>query len=302
MISVTFRHSDRDEPSIANQGRKPTVTSVSSFITINNLKLHYLDFGNSNKPPVILLHGLNSNAHSFDQLAPHLAPNYHLLALDFRGHGDSEWGPPDSYTPQNNLSDLGEFLEAMNIGKAVLIGSSMGGAMAMIFAAIAPQCVNKLILNDLGAEIIMEPPLNPSDGPGLFATEFSSLEDATRRYREAYQPLTTLSASAAAGLTAHSVRKTANGTWRWKSDPALNSGGSGARSTGTIKMWSFYEKIKASVLIVRGEKSAALTRETVAKMLTVLPQSRSVEVPGVGHTPWLSEPIALRAILEFLNE
>lgn len=277
--------------------------SSNKFVTVNHLKLHYLDFGNPDKPPVILLHGLNSNAHSFDQLAPHLAATHHLLALDFRGHGDSEWGPPDSYTPQNNLGDIGQFLKALNIDKAVFIGTSMGGAMAMIFAAIAPQCVEKLILNDSGAEIIMAPPPDPAEGPGLFATEFGSLEEAARRYRESYQPLTMLPLSAAADLTAHSVRKNANGTWRWKSDPALNSASSpGAPPTGTIKLWSFYEKIKAPVLIVRGGESDSLTRETVAKMLTVLPQSRAVEVPGVGHTPWLSEPIALNAIFEFLKE
>jgi pimeloyl-ACP methyl ester carboxylesterase len=73
----------------------------------------------------------------------------------------------------------------------------------------------------------------------------------------------------------------------WKTDPAVNSGGATGGPSGgrVIQMWSFYQRVKAPVLIVRGAESTALTRETVSKMFSVLPGTRAVEVPGAGHTP-----------------
>jgi pimeloyl-ACP methyl ester carboxylesterase len=98
-----------------------------------------LDHGSEGQPYLVLLHGLTGNAHSFDQIAAHLRAKHHVIALDFRGHGDSDWGPPDGYTPQNYLGDLSAVMKALGIETASFIGSSLGGAMAMIFAAIAPH-------------------------------------------------------------------------------------------------------------------------------------------------------------------
>jgi pimeloyl-ACP methyl ester carboxylesterase len=132
--------------------------ATSEFIDINGLKLHYIDYGSEGRPHLVLLHGLNGNAHAFDLVAPNLTASHHVLALDLRGHGDSQWGPPDGYTPPNYLRDIGAFLKALSIEKASFIGSSMGGAMAMIFATLAPDIVDRLVLNDIGGEIVIEAP------------------------------------------------------------------------------------------------------------------------------------------------
>src|SRR5713101_8959967 len=75
------------------------VMATDQFMTINGLRLHYLDFGNPSKPPLICIHGLSGNAHNFDGLAPHLMNDHHVMSIDVRGRGDSEWGPPGDYTP-----------------------------------------------------------------------------------------------------------------------------------------------------------------------------------------------------------
>jgi len=211
-------------------------------------------------------------------------------------------GAPEGYTPQNNLADIGAFLKALSIEKASFIGSSMGGAMAMIFATLAPNIVQKLVLNDIGAEIVIEAP-DPKQ-PVLTARRFRSIAEATSFYRESFQPVALLPDTVAEKLTADSVTTGADQLLVWKTDPAVNSGGGGEAGSASggrvIQMWSFYEKVKAPVLIVRGGESTALTRETVAKMLSVLPGTRAIEVPGVGHTPWLNEPTALQALRDFL--
>jgi esterase len=276
--------------------------ATSKFVDLNGLKFHYLDYGSEGRPYLVLLHGLNGNAHAFDVVAPHLTASHHVVALDFRGHGDSQWGPPEGYTPQNNLGDIGAFLKALRIEKASFIGSSMGGAMAMIFATLVPNIVQKLVLNDIGAEIVIEAP-DPKQ-PVLTARRFRSIAEATSFYRESFHPVALLPDAVAEKLTADSVKTGADRLLVWKTDPAVNSGGgaeAGSASRGrVIQMWSFYEKVKAPVLIVRGGESTALTRETVGKMLSVLPGTRAIEVPGVGHTPWLNEPVALQALRDFL--
>jgi len=272
----------------------------SKFIDVNGLRLHYLDHGSEGRPYLILLHGLNGNAHAFDLVAPHLTASHHVIALDLRGHGESQWGPPDGYTPPNYLGDIGAFLKALSIEKASFVGSSMGGAMAMIFATLAPNIVDRLVLNDIGGEIVIEAP-DPAQ-PALTDSRFRTIADATRFYRESFHPVALLPDSTAEKLTADSVKMGAEGLLVWKTDPAVNSGAAPgtASAARVIQMWSFYQKVKAPVLIVRGAESTALTRQTVSKMLSVLPGTRAVEVPGVGHTPWLNEPLALQALRDFL--
>lgn len=80
--------------------------ATSKFIDLNGLKLHYLDHGSDGRPHLLLLHGLNGNAHAFDLVAPNLTASHHVLALDLRGHGDSQWGPPDGYTPRLTISAI----------------------------------------------------------------------------------------------------------------------------------------------------------------------------------------------------
>ena len=273
---------------------------TSKFIDIDRLKLHYIEYGSEGRPHLVLLHGLNGNAHAFDVVAPDLTASHHVIALDLRGHGDSQWGPPDGYTPPNYLGDIGAFLKLLSIEKAAFIGSSMGGAMAMIFATLAPNIIDRLVVNDIGGEIVIEAP-DPAQ-PALTDRRFRTIADATRFYRESFHPVALLPVRVAEKLTADSVKIGEDGLLVWKTDPAVNSGAAtgGAGGRSVIQMWSFYQKVKAPVLIVRAAESTALTRETVSKLPSVLPGTRAVEVPGVGHTPWLNEPLALQALRDFL--
>lgn len=116
----------------------------SKFVKANGLRLHYLDYGGPAKPMLVCLHGRNGNAHAFDQIAPLLCETHHVISLDFRGHGDSQWGPPSEYIPANYLRDFIDFFPTLNVAQLSLIGSSLGGVVAMIFAATQPERVEKL--------------------------------------------------------------------------------------------------------------------------------------------------------------
>src|SRR6202050_1726019 len=85
------------------------------FIVVNGLRLHYLDWGSEAKPPFIMLHGISRVAHQFDHLAPYFTANYHVIAIDMRGHGDSEWSPEGAYVVEDYVKDLEAFVEKMDL-------------------------------------------------------------------------------------------------------------------------------------------------------------------------------------------
>src|SRR5947207_11738910 len=101
--------------------------ATSKFVTVNQLRLHCLDFGNDAKPPLLCIHGLSGNAHNFDAIANRFSSAYHVISIDVRGRGDSEWGPPEEYAIPTYAGDLGLMLDQLGLRRVSLIGTSMGG-------------------------------------------------------------------------------------------------------------------------------------------------------------------------------
>jgi pimeloyl-ACP methyl ester carboxylesterase len=273
----------------------------SQFITVNGLKLHYLDYGNSAKPPLLCIHGLSGNAHNFDALALSLNDAYHVMSVDVRGRGDSEWGPPGDYNISSYVNDLTAMLEALGIERVTLIGTSMGGMISMGYAGGFPERVTKLVLNDVGPEIDQAGAKRITSYMTSSLTDFADLAEVVEYYRENYPPLRAVPQEALTEFVGWSVKPNAGGRLTWKLDPAVRNTprtGSGARP---VDMWVPFARIAAPVLVVRGAESDILSRATAERMTRVLRNTRLVEVPGVGHAPSLLEPEALNAIKEFLG-
>jgi len=102
------------------------------YLDINGLRLHYLDWGNYGLQPMLLLHGFLSHAHAWDDFALNFRSRFHVIALDQRGHGESEWSREAAYTLDDYFVDIARFVEALNLRKLILIGHSMGGAKRLI--------------------------------------------------------------------------------------------------------------------------------------------------------------------------
>src|SRR5262245_32757662 len=103
------------------------------FISVNGLRLHYLDWGGEDKQPLILLHGIGRVAHTFDHLAPHFTPNYHVMAVDMRGHGDSGWDPQGAYLVEDYVKDIESMASQLRLRNIVIWGNSTGGRVAQVF-------------------------------------------------------------------------------------------------------------------------------------------------------------------------
>ncbi len=275
--------------------------AADKFITASGLKLHYLDYGTDGRPWVVCIHGLTGNAHSFDALAPRLASKYHVISVDVRGRGDSQWGPPADYIPQNCVNDLAAMLDALDIGRASLIGTSMGGVISIIYAGGYPDRVERLVLNDIGPEIDPAGATRIGSYIGTAPEQFKDLDEVMAYYRETYPPTAKMNDDALREMVRWTVKSGPDGLLAWKMDPAVRRPMRGATSQQRFDLWVPFARIACPVLIVRGAQSDILARDTVTRMCTVLKGAKSVEVAGIGHAPGLVEPESFGAIKELFQ-
>ena len=268
------------------------------FVEANGLRHHLVARGSPGAPIVMMVHGLTQQARVFDGIATKLAAKYHVYALDVRGRGESEWGPPDGYQMANYVADLEAVLAALGIEPFALVGTSMGGLVAMQYTAKFSAHVTKIVFNDIGPEI------NPEGGARIMkmltgAQEaFTDLKAVVRYYREENGPvLANRSDDEVLDYARWHVRKTDTGVYTWKMDPAVRVPNT---TPPPMAPWEAFNAITCPVLVVRGAVSDILAGETAEKMVESTSTGHYAEVPGVGHAPSLAEPAAVKALEAFL--
>jgi pimeloyl-ACP methyl ester carboxylesterase len=123
------------------------------FVEVDGLQLHYVEWGQPESPAILLLHGFQSNAHTWDTFSASMADRYHVVALDQRGHGDSAWAPQGDYTADAFIRDIAGFVELLKLAPVSVVGHSMGGRHAAMLAADHPELIGKLVIVDTPAEL-----------------------------------------------------------------------------------------------------------------------------------------------------
>src|ERR1700761_1793262 len=115
-----------------------------SFIS-QRLRLHYVDWGNPGAPPLVLVHGGRDHCRSWDWVADRLRHDYHVVAVDLRGHGDSAWSPDGDYTLPSYIYDLAQFIHQLSVPKGALVAHSLGGVVSLRYAGMYPETLSKLV-------------------------------------------------------------------------------------------------------------------------------------------------------------
>ncbi len=266
------------------------------------LQLFARDYGGEG-PPLLLLHGLTRNSADFEPLAAHLAGRYRLVVPDQRGRGLSDIDPePANYRPNIYAQDMFALLDSLGIASAPLIGTSMGGLMAMIMAAAQPRRVGPIVLNDIG------PVLDPAGlarigsyvgGGGPFANWDAAAAACAAINADAFPGFGHADWMAFARRT---CRETVDGHVSFAYDAAI-AAGFASPATEQADLWPLWAMLGTRpVLVLRGALSDLLAPATVTRMEQEHKGPfESREIPDRGHAPLLDEPEALQAIQAFLQ-
>jgi pimeloyl-ACP methyl ester carboxylesterase len=276
------------------------VQPTSKHLTVNGLRVHYLDWGNAGAPPVVCVHGYTSSAQSFNALARLLRDRVHLVAMDVRGHGETAWSPSESYQYRDQASDLAAFVDQLELARFTLIGTSMGGIIAMAYAEAHAARLQGLVLNDIGPDV--EPGSQRiTQTVGARPDAFATLDEAMA-YRRQVSPVTasrTLEDQHELALGV--LRQRDDGRWAWKMDPAYIRQRVRHGAPARPALWPALERVSCPTLVVWGTESDVLSESQARRMVDVLPRGELVVVPGVAHAPTLVEPVVLAALERFLG-
>jgi pimeloyl-ACP methyl ester carboxylesterase len=272
---------------------KSTALPEDKFIQIDNLSLHYLDWGNPDAVPIVLLHGLCGNAHYWDLFAGKVARDYHLLAIDQRGHGDSDWA--ESYGPRDYVLDLEAFVNDLKLSQFVLIGHSMGGINAIIYAARHPEQVSALVIVDIGPEIA-------AAGVERMERERASEPEAFGSEEEAISYMGKLEPRQSEDFIRYQVKYTLKrdekGRLTFKYDKKLR----GTELRSPTWLWEQVNQIICPALLIHGAESDMLAAEVAQAMASSLPFGSVIDIEGAGHNVHGDNPEAFEAaVRDFLR-
>jgi pimeloyl-ACP methyl ester carboxylesterase len=272
---------------------------TSKTVTVNGLVLHYLEWGAADAPDIVCVHGYTGSADAFNALARHLKDRYHIFAPDVRGHGESTWSPGGAYRYEDQVGDLAEFTERLELDKFVLIGTSMGGIIAMAYAAENSERLSGLVINDIGPDAEAGTQ-RITHMVGSRPDEFATLEEAMAYRRAASPILAARGAEDQHELALGVLRQRADGKWGWKMDPAYIRQRVERGAPVRPPLWPVLEAVSCPTLVVWGTDSDVLSEAQAQRMVDVLPRGELVRVPGIGHAPTLVEPVVLGALDRFL--
>jgi pimeloyl-ACP methyl ester carboxylesterase len=270
----------------------------SHTLDVNGLSLHYLDWANGGASPIVCVHGYTSSAQAFNALARRFLDRYHLVALDVRGHGESGWSRSGAYEYSDQVADLAAVVDKLGLSRFALIGTSMGGIIAMAYAGARPDRLTRLVINDIGPEVETgSQRITPMVGSR--PDEFATLDDAMAYRRQMSPILAGRSPEDQHELALGVLKQRPDGRWVWKMDPEyIRQRRIGAPQRPAL--WPALQRVTCPTLVVWGTDSDVLSEAQARRMVQTLPKGELVTVPGVGHAPTLVEPAVAAALERFL--
>jgi pimeloyl-ACP methyl ester carboxylesterase len=269
----------------------------------DGLKLHYRDYHAGSeaaeaRPPIICLPGLTRNARDFESLAEHLCENWRVLCPDLRGRGDSDYSRDAStYNPVQYVQDIAGLLDQAEVSRFFVIGTSLGGLMAMIMAPMMADRIAGAVLNDIGP-VIDEAGLARIRGYVGQARSFATWMHAARGLEESQK--VAYPDFEIADWLAYAKRLMvlgSNGRIVFDYDMKIAEPFNTPEGAGQVDLWPMIARLAGKpVLLVRGALSDILSADTLARMQTELPGCDTVIVDRIGHAPTLDEPEVRQAI------
>lgn len=210
--------------------------SSNTFIS-QRLRLHYVDWGNTDKPPLLLVHGGRDHCRSWDWTAEALREDWHIIAMDHRGHGDSQWTEDGNYRTMDLVYDVAQLIHQLDLAPVTIVSHSWGANTSLRYAGLFPENVRKIVAieglfptpereammkNVPFARRVRDFIGEKRKAAGRLPRRYPTLEDAYARMKGENPYLTD---EQARHLTRHGINRNEDGTFSWKFDPHLNVDG-----------------------------------------------------------------------------
>ena len=268
----------------------PGPTSHSYFS--QRLRLHYVDWGNEEAPPLLLIHGGRDHCRNWDWVAEELRAEYHVIAPDLRGHGDSQWMIGGTYSQAEFTYDIAQLIHQMDLAPLTIIGHSMGSGIGLRFTGLYPDKVKKIVgIEGLGgapqcareraekntherfAEWIDDMRALAARVPHRYAT----FDEALDRMQDTNKHL---NPDQARHLTMHGINQNEDGTYSWKFDNYVRAFTPfGIDEAETKSLW---ERITCPALLIRGGDSWAKDPYSLG-IPDHFKNAQFVTIEGAGH-------------------
>ncbi|MCB1744249.1 MAG: alpha/beta hydrolase [Gammaproteobacteria bacterium] len=282
-------------PALTGEGEPRPAQWESRFAQVQGLRLHYLDYGGEGKPPMLFVHGGAASGHWFDFVAADFIDRYHVLALDQRGHGDSEWAVPPDYRYATYAADLAGFMDALNLQDVTLVGHSMGGMVSLCCTAHHPGDIGRLVVIDSTMRMTPERVANlrqVGERGGRMHTDRASFESHFR-----LRPAGTRASPAVVRhLAALSGRRYEDGGWRHKFDRAVYA------TREAIDGFDLWGAVRVPAAVIAGGESDRISDEIEQQIRERQPGLMLQRVPGAGHHVTLDNPPGFVEALERILE
>ncbi|MBI0330536.1 alpha/beta fold hydrolase [Burkholderia plantarii] len=268
-----------------------TASVQDGWLDSDGLRLHYVSWGRADAAAVVMLHGLRSYARTWEPVAEALVDRYRVVALDQRGRGRSDWDPQRDYYAAAYVRDLDALVRVLDLRRFVLVGHSMGGANAFLYAAAQPERLAGLVIEDMGPGASADSKGSERIKRELQATPgaFASWDDARAFWRRQRPNITE---SALDSRLAHSLKEE-QGRIVWRHDA---DGIAAARLAATpeqlVHLWPLVLDLHVPTLLLRGGESDFLSADVAAEMTAANGRIERIDIPGATHYVHDDQPAA----------
>ena len=225
-------------------------------VRANGMNFHYLEWGDPANPTVVMLHGVSQQAHSWDFVSLALSPDYHVISLDQRGHGDTDWAADGNYSIDAMQADIDGVIDSLSLNCFNLMGHSMG-----------PETQRR------GQDRIRQ------------FRELPNNLDSFQEFAERVKAYTGRNEEQVLGALKYSIREMPDGKWAWKWDPTTrNRGRAGSDPVWTSeRLWECVKAVDCPSLVLRGSRSDIFAEDTLAKMGQVMTDCTTETIKNAGH-------------------
>jgi len=266
-------------------------------------RIAYREWGDPrNRDVLVCVHGLTRSGRDFDELARSLCAQFRVVCPDVAGRGDSDrLADAKLYAWPQYVADMVTLIARLDVEAVSWLGTSMGGFVGMALAAQAASPVKKLVLND-ASPVIARASLERIAAYVGAAPTFATLEDAEKYVRTISAPFGPHSDAQWRLLTENWLRKNEDGSWRPHYDVRIAEAYRAGMPEKDLELWHFYDAVRCPTLLIRGEHSDVVSRQTAAEMARRGPKAKITEIRGVGHAPTLLHPDQIAVVRDFLLE